>query len=142
VQFCPRTLLHLLTTAYVLCAMCRFSAADNHRTCDALRRPAAEKRQGTKSRREIVRQQCRGLWGFNRDGGQHVTRRWIVLLRVLGGHAAKNWQAVECMPIFAARVSANPQRCDEYRDCGWRSSKNVDGRFRSEWIAEVMSCRS
>jgi hypothetical protein len=32
---------------------------------NALRRPAAEKRQGTKSRREMVRQQCRALWGFS-----------------------------------------------------------------------------
>jgi hypothetical protein len=31
-------------------------------------RPAAEKRQGTKSRRRVVRRQCRGLWGFSREG--------------------------------------------------------------------------
>jgi len=31
-------------------------------------RPAAEKRQGTKSRRRVVRRQCCGLWGFSRGG--------------------------------------------------------------------------
>ncbi len=30
----------------------------------ALWRPAAEKRQGTKSRRQVVRRQSCGLWGF------------------------------------------------------------------------------
>jgi len=41
------------------------------RSIHALRRPAAEKRQGTKSRREVLRRQCRklaalpqALWGF------------------------------------------------------------------------------
>jgi hypothetical protein len=29
----------------------------------ALRRPAVEKRQGTKSRQEVVRERCRGLYG-------------------------------------------------------------------------------
>ena len=33
------------------------------RTIDALVRPAFEKRQGTKSRRELVRGQCRGRYG-------------------------------------------------------------------------------
>jgi hypothetical protein len=32
----------------------------------ALMRPATEKRQGTKSRREVTRRQCHGLWGFVR----------------------------------------------------------------------------
>ena len=40
--------------------LCRFSNAGNHDAHHALRRPAFEKRQGTKSRREVVRWQCRG----------------------------------------------------------------------------------
>jgi hypothetical protein len=32
----------------------------------ALIRPTAEKREGTKSRREVVRRQSRGVWVFNR----------------------------------------------------------------------------
>ena len=44
----------------------RFSAADNRRTLHALMRPAAEKRQCTKSRREVARWRGRGLWGFGR----------------------------------------------------------------------------
>jgi hypothetical protein len=34
------------------------------KTFHALMRPAAEKRQCTKSRREVVRWRCRGLWGL------------------------------------------------------------------------------
>jgi hypothetical protein len=36
------------------------------RSNHALIRPASEKRQGTKSRRWVVRRRCRGLWGFGR----------------------------------------------------------------------------
>ena len=39
--------------------LCRFSDAGNDDANPALRRPAAEKRQGTKSRREVVRRRCR-----------------------------------------------------------------------------------
>jgi hypothetical protein len=46
-------------------------------TIHALRRPASEKRQGTKSRREVVRRRCRRravpparrLWGFGSEAG-------------------------------------------------------------------------
>ena len=47
--------------------MCRFLAAGTRNANDALRWPAAKKRQGTKSRRWVVRRQWRGLWGFSRD---------------------------------------------------------------------------
>jgi hypothetical protein len=33
---------------------------------EALKRAATEKRQGTKSRREVVRRRRHGLWGFGR----------------------------------------------------------------------------
>jgi hypothetical protein len=33
----------------------------------ALKRPATEKRQGRKSRREVMRRRCRRLWGFSRE---------------------------------------------------------------------------
>jgi hypothetical protein len=48
---------------FVLCALCRFSAAGNRRTSHALMRPAAEKRQCTKSRREVARWCCRRRYG-------------------------------------------------------------------------------
>jgi hypothetical protein len=35
-------------------------------TVRALKRSATEKRQGRKSRREVVRWRCRGLWVFGR----------------------------------------------------------------------------
>jgi putative ABC transport system substrate-binding protein len=47
------------------CALCRFSAAGDCRTFRTLWRPAVEKRQGTKSRRRVVRRQCRRLWEFS-----------------------------------------------------------------------------
>ena len=47
-------LLHLLTSAFVQ-VFGRRRRLSNH----ALRRPASEKRQGTKSRREMVRRRCR-----------------------------------------------------------------------------------
>ena len=43
--------------------MCRFSDAGNHGPFHARMQPAFEKRQGTKSRREVVRRQCRKLYG-------------------------------------------------------------------------------
>ena len=43
--------------------MCRFSHAGNHGAFHARMRPAFEKRQGTKSRREVVGRQCRKLYG-------------------------------------------------------------------------------
>ena len=43
--------------------MRRFSDAGNHEPFYALMRPASEKRQGTKSRREVVRRRCRKLYG-------------------------------------------------------------------------------
>jgi hypothetical protein len=43
--------------------MRRFSDAGNHEPFHALMRPASEKRQGTKSRREVVRRRCRKLYG-------------------------------------------------------------------------------
>jgi hypothetical protein len=43
--------------------LCRFSNAGNHERFHARMRPAFEKRQGTKSRREVVRRQCRKLYG-------------------------------------------------------------------------------
>jgi hypothetical protein len=43
--------------------LCRFSDAGNHEPFHARMRPAFEKRQGTKSRREVVRRQCRKLYG-------------------------------------------------------------------------------
>jgi hypothetical protein len=59
-------LLHLITAGPVQ-VFGRRQRRSNH----ALRRPASENRQGTKSRREVVRRQCRklaavpqALWGF------------------------------------------------------------------------------
>ncbi len=48
--------------------MCRFSDAGNRDANHALRRPAFEKRQGTKSRREVVRRRCRKLYGDSVTG--------------------------------------------------------------------------
>ena len=49
--------------ASVVPLLCRFSDAGNHEPFHARMRPAFEKRQGTKSRREVVRRQCRKLYG-------------------------------------------------------------------------------
>jgi hypothetical protein len=43
-----------------------FLAAGDRRTFCTLWWRAAEKRQGRKSRRRVIRRQCRGLWGFSR----------------------------------------------------------------------------
>jgi hypothetical protein len=43
--------------------LCRFSDAGNYEPFHPLMRPASEKRQGTKSRREVVRRRCRKLYG-------------------------------------------------------------------------------
>ena len=45
--------------------LCRFSDAGNDEAIDALMRPAAEKRQGTKSRKVIHPMVQRALWGFD-----------------------------------------------------------------------------
>jgi hypothetical protein len=43
--------------------VCRFSDAGSEDTLHALMWPAFEKRQGTKSRRRVVRRRCRGRYG-------------------------------------------------------------------------------
>ena len=64
-------------SAYVLCAMCRFSDAGNRGSIDTRGRPASEKRQGRKSRL-VVQRRCGvrygdlaaglGLKGLGRSG--------------------------------------------------------------------------
>jgi hypothetical protein len=53
--------------------LCRFSAAGDDDTNHVLRRPAAEKRQGTKSR-EVGQRRCRGLYG---DLAAACGSRWL-----------------------------------------------------------------
>jgi hypothetical protein len=52
----------------------------------ARRRPAAEKRQGTKSRREVVRQRCYGLYADFATGRDLNTGRLEAAIRLGRGH--------------------------------------------------------
>jgi hypothetical protein len=52
----------ILDLIAVVLLMCRFSDAGTHDANHALRRPASEKRQGTKSRK-VGHSRCRGLYG-------------------------------------------------------------------------------
>ena len=54
--------------------LCRFSDAGTHDTSHALRRPASEKRQGTKSRWEDVGE-CRNYGDFAAGSGVDVVER-------------------------------------------------------------------
>jgi hypothetical protein len=54
--------------------MCRFSDAGTHDTSHALRRPASEKRQGTKSRWGNVGE-CRNYGDFAAGSGVDVVER-------------------------------------------------------------------
>src|SRR5260370_31428948 len=50
------------------------------------RRPASEKRQGTKSRREVVRRWCRGLYGDLAAGRDRKAGRFAEAVRLDRGH--------------------------------------------------------
>ena len=62
--------------------MCRFSAAGKHTTFHALWRPAAEKRQGTKSRRRVVLRPGRGRYGDLAMGRDLQARRLATAIRL------------------------------------------------------------
>jgi len=56
------------------------------RSSHTLRRPASEKRQGTKSRRRVVRRRCRGRYGDLATGRELKARRFATAIRLDRGH--------------------------------------------------------
>jgi hypothetical protein len=56
------------------------------RSHNTLRRPASEKRQGTKSRREVVRQRCRGRYGDLTTGRELKAGRLATAVRLEWEH--------------------------------------------------------
>ena len=84
--------------------MCRFSDAGNDDLNHVLRRPAAEKRQGTKSRRWVVRRRCRGRYGDLAAGsGAQVMKRGggrPILPRRVGVTGSVNEQRGFCTRRF------------------------------------------
>jgi hypothetical protein len=66
--------------------LCRFSDAGNHDANPALKRPASEKRQGTKSRRRVVRRQRRGLYWDLSTGRDMKARRLATAIRLEWEH--------------------------------------------------------
>jgi hypothetical protein len=93
--------------------LCKVFGRRRRQSNHAHRRSAAEKRQGTKSRRRVVRRQGRGLWGFSQGRAACDAARIGAQLKLYG---LGWWRGAEDFSIkycgaFVADAAAHDMRC-------------------------------